>query len=98
MTAGSVLLYNGTVFHGGGSNETEDNRTGVLIHYTLNWLRQEENQYLSCPPDLAKDLTPELRRLMGYARGGPVLGFYSTPGEPGEGFELSSPESLFDRE
>lgn len=91
MTAGSVLLYNGTVFHRGGSNETEDNRTGVLIYYTLNWLRQEENQYLSCPPNQAKDLTPELRRLMGHARGGPVLGFYSTPGAPGEGFELSSP-------
>ena len=91
MTAGSVLLYNGTVFHGGGSNETEDNRPGVLIRYTLNWLRQEENQYLSSPPNQAKDLTPELRRLMDHARGGPVLGFYSTPGAPGEGFELSSP-------
>ena len=95
MRAGSVLLYNGTVLHGGGRNETSDDRIGVLIHYTLNWLRQEENQYLSCPPHIARDLSPELRELIGYSLGGPVLGFYSTPGEPGEGVELAPPTTLF---
>lgn len=95
MAAGSVLLYNGTVLHGGGRNETDDARTGVLIHYTLNWLRQEENQYLSCPPDVAAGLEPRLRELMGYSLGGPVLGFYSTPGAPGEGVELAPPQTLF---
>ncbi|MEM8618867.1 MAG: phytanoyl-CoA dioxygenase family protein [Actinomycetota bacterium] len=95
MRAGSVLLYNGTVLHGGGENTTDDERVGVLIHYTLNWLRQEENQYLSCPPEVAAELSPELRALIGYSLGGPVLGFYSTPGEPGEGVELAPPETLF---
>jgi ectoine hydroxylase-related dioxygenase (phytanoyl-CoA dioxygenase family) len=60
MAAGSVFLYNNTVFHGGGENKTSNNRLGVLLHYTLNWLRQEESQYLSCPPNIAKDLTPDL--------------------------------------
>ncbi|MEM9513341.1 MAG: phytanoyl-CoA dioxygenase family protein [Actinomycetota bacterium] len=96
MHPGSVLLYNGTVIHGGGENRTSNERVGVLIHYTLNWLRQEENQYLSCPPDVARSFTPELRRLIGYSLGGPVLGFYSTPGAPGDGVELASPERLFD--
>lgn len=95
MSAGSVLLYNGSVLHGGGENRTTAERVGVLIHYTLNWLRQEENQYLSCPPHVARTLSPELRRLIGYSLGGPVLGFYSTPGPPGEGVELASPEALF---
>lgn len=95
MRPGSVLLYNGTVLHGGGRNETDSPRTGVLIHYTLNWLRQEENQYLSCPPDIAAGLEPRLRELMGYSLGGPVLGFYSTPGAPGEGVELAPPQTLF---
>jgi hypothetical protein len=67
----------------------------VLLHYTLAWLRQEENQYLSCPPEIAKDLSPKLRSLMGYTQGGPVLGYYSTPGSPGEGFEIAEPERLF---
>ncbi|MEO1046351.1 MAG: phytanoyl-CoA dioxygenase family protein [Pseudomonadota bacterium] len=95
MKPGSVLIYSGTVIHGGGANRTQQNRLGVLIHYALNWLRQEENQYLSCPPEIAKQLKPELRDLIGYSRGGPTLGFYSTPGKPGEGFELADPRMLF---
>lgn len=92
MKPGSVLIYSGTVIHGGGTNRTEnERRLAVLIHYTLNWLRQEENQYLSCPPEVAKTLPPELQKLIGYSRGGPVLGFYSTPGAPGEGHELADP-------
>jgi hypothetical protein len=96
MAPGSVLLYNGSVLHGGGQNQTDNERIGMLIHYTLNWLRQEENQYLSCPPEVAQELSPELRALIGYSLGGPVLGFYSTPGQPGVGVELASPKALFD--
>ncbi|NRA29060.1 MAG: phytanoyl-CoA dioxygenase family protein [Parvularculaceae bacterium] len=95
MKAGSVLIYTGTVVHGGGSNQTNDPRLGVLLHYTLNWLRQEENQYLSCPPELARELSPELRSLMGYTQAGYVLGFYSDPVPPGEGQEIAPPERLF---
>jgi len=95
MSAGSLLLYTGTVFHGGGANQTDARRLGVLLHYTLNWLRQEENQYLSCPPEVAKELAPELRALMGYTMGGFVLGFYSSPEGPGGSNELAPPEKLF---
>jgi|TARA_B100002052_G_scaffold263746_1_gene259135 hypothetical protein len=96
MPAGSVMFYNGSVLHGGGTNTTRNEyRLAVLLHYTLVWLRQEENQYLSCPPDIAETLSPELRALMGYTQGGPVLGFYSTPGQPGEGVEVAAPETLF---
>jgi hypothetical protein len=97
MSAGSVLIYTGTVMHGGGTNVTSTNRLGVLLHYTLNWLRQEENQYLSCPPEVAHDLSPELRELIGYSQGGTVLGFYSAPVGPGLGPELASPARLFDQ-
>ena len=95
MKAGSVLLYSGTTTHGGGANKTDERRIGVFLHYTLNWLRQEENQYLSCPPDIAKNLPKELRDLMGYTNGGPVLGFFSEPVGPGEGMELTSAENMF---
>ncbi len=96
MRAGSALLYNDTILHGGGENTTPHECVGVLLHYTLNWLRQEENQYLSCPPEIAKELKAELRALKGYTLGGPVLGFYATPGAPGEGVELAPPERLFE--
>ena len=96
MTPGSVLCYNGTVLHGGGANTTEDQtRVGVFLHYTLNWLRQEENQYFSCPPEYAKHLSQELRALIGYAKGGYVLGFYSDPDDDAAQHESVSPENLF---
>ena len=60
MSAGSVLIYSGSVFHGGGENRTQSDRIGINITYTLGWLRQEENQYLSSPPEMAKTLSPEL--------------------------------------
>ena len=96
MSPGSVLCYNGTVLHGGGANTTEDEtRIGVFLHYTLNWLRQEENQYLSCPPEHARHLSQELRALIGYAKGGYVLGFYSDPDDNSAQHESVSPENLF---
>ena len=96
MSPGSVLCYNGTVLHGGGANTTEhETRVGVFLHYTLNWLRQEENQYLSCPPEHAEHLSQELRALIGYAKGGYVLGFYSDPDDDTAQHESVSPENLF---
>ncbi len=96
MNPGSVLLYTGTVLHGGGANKTASEiRTGVFLHYALNWLRQEENQYLSCPPEIAKELSSELRSLIGYAKGGYVLGFYSDPYDEEAKFESVSPENMF---
>jgi hypothetical protein len=96
MSPGSVLCYNGTVLHGGGANITEDEtRVGIFLHYTLNWLRQEENQYLSCPPEHAEHLSQELRALIGYAKGGYVLGFYSDPDDDSAQHESVSPENLF---
>lgn len=96
MLPGSVLCYTGTVLHGGGANQTEnETRVGVFLHYALNWLRQEENQYLSCPPEHARRLSPELRSLIGYSKGGYVLGFYSDPDDREAKFEAVSPENMF---
>ena len=87
MDAGSVLLYTGTVFHGGGANGSDADRWGLNITYALGWLRQEENQYLSCPPEIARTLEPELQAMLGYAMGNYALGYYTPPLPPGEGPE-----------
>jgi Phytanoyl-CoA dioxygenase (PhyH) len=79
MERGSVLVYTGSVFHSGGANETDVPRLGMNLTYCLGWLRQEENQYLSCPPEIARTFEPELAALMGYASGGYGLGFYTPP-------------------
>lgn len=77
MPAGSVLLYTGSVLHGGGENRSTAPRIGMNITYVLGWLRQEENQYLSCPPEVARTLEPELQALIGYTVGNGGLGYYS---------------------
>ena len=92
MKAGSVLVYSGSVFHGGGANTSDQDRIGINITYALGWLRQEENQYLSCPPELAKDLSPTLQGLAGYAMGQYALGYFTPPGAPGEGPEAVPPQ------
>ncbi|GHD32126.1 phytanoyl-CoA dioxygenase family protein [Halioglobus pacificus] len=97
MRAGSVLMYSGSVFHGGGENRSESDRWGLNITYTLGWLRQEENQYLSTPPELAKELSPELQELIGYAMGQYALGYYTPPGAPGSGPEVVPPQYALGR-
>jgi ectoine hydroxylase-related dioxygenase (phytanoyl-CoA dioxygenase family) len=75
MPRGSVLIYTSSFFHGSGANQSNGVRRGMALHYNLGWLRQEENQYLSLPPAIARTLPPELQRLVGYDFGGPYLGF-----------------------
>lgn len=95
MSAGSVLVYSGSVIHSGGRNNTDGTRIGLNITYCLGWLRQEENQYLSCPPSIAKDFAPELQALLGYTMGSYALGYFTPPLPPGKGPEAVPPEFLF---
>ena len=75
MPAGSVLLYTSGVLHGGGENRSDGNRTGIALQYALAWLRQEENQYLANPPEVAREFPEQLQRLVGYDYAAPYLGF-----------------------
>ena len=75
MERGSVLFYTGSVYHGGGSNRSDATRIGINITYNLSWLRQEENQYLAIPLEVARELPEDLLRLVGYQRGAYALGY-----------------------
>ncbi len=82
MPAGSVLVYTGALYHGGGANRSEAVRAGVNITYNVSWLRQEENQYLSVPLEVAQTFDEDLQRLMGYARGAYALGYVDDLRDP----------------
>jgi ectoine hydroxylase-related dioxygenase (phytanoyl-CoA dioxygenase family) len=97
MPAGSVLLYNGTVIHSGGENRGTTPRVALNVTYTLGWLRQEENQYLSCPPEIAKNFDQELTDLLGYSFGNFALGFYTDPRKSGGDDDISPPEQAVGR-
>ena len=82
MPAGSVLFYTGALYHGAGANRSDRVRSGLNVTYSVSWLRQEENQYLSVPAELARTLPDELLRLMGYARGAYTLGYVDDLRDP----------------
>ena len=75
MPAGSVLYWMGGLLHGAGANTSDGWRYGVILTYSLGWVRQEENQYLNVSRERFAELTPELRQIVGLDmyRG---LGFY----------------------
>ncbi|MFF8867328.1 phytanoyl-CoA dioxygenase family protein [Streptomyces sp. NPDC015139] len=76
MRAGSGLIWLGGVYHGGGANTTGTPRTGLTIALDLGNLRQEENQYLAVPREAVLAYPEEVRRLLGYDRCPPGLGWH----------------------
>jgi len=82
MARGSVLVYTGSILHGGGANRSSAVRYGMNIGYSAGWLRQEENQYLSTPQEVARTFSDDLLRLLGYARGAYALGYVDDTRDP----------------
>jgi len=66
MEPGSVLVWSGGLFHGGGANCAQRPRLGLNVNYNCAWLRQQENQYLAIPKKIAANLSDEFLRLLGY--------------------------------
>ena len=67
MPAGSVLIWHGSLWHGGGANRTEAPRLGLAMNYCAGFVRQQENQQLGIPRELVKGFGPRLRELVGYS-------------------------------
>lgn len=96
MERGSVVLYTGSAYHGGGANLTDGTRIGIQCSYAVGWLRQEENQYLSVPLDIAKTLPVDLLRLMGYEKGSFTLGYIDNMRDPMRAVRQGEVESTVD--
>lgn len=82
MPKGSVVLYSGRTIHGGGANRSDRVRHALNVDYVLGWLRQEENQYLSCPPEIARTLPESVQKLAGYSLGAYALGYVDDVRDP----------------
>ncbi len=66
MRAGDVLIWDGSLWHGGGANTTSQRRTGMAMNYCAGFIRQQENQQLGLTPDQVRAFSPRLRELVGY--------------------------------
>lgn len=72
MPKGSTAHWLGTVFHGWGTNRTEEPRTGIIFSFVVDRLQQEENQFLAVPPAKAIELSEKAQQLLGY-RSSPAI-------------------------
>jgi len=86
MKAGSVLVYDGGLWHGGGANRSGAVRLGLAMNYCAGWIRQQENQQLGIPLEVARGFSPRLRRLAGFGLYKRLLGH----------IDKCSPEDLLD--
>ena len=66
MARGSVLVWHGSLWHGGGANRTDAPRLGLAMNYCAGFIRQQENQQLGIPRAVARTFSPRLQRLIGY--------------------------------
>jgi ectoine hydroxylase-related dioxygenase (phytanoyl-CoA dioxygenase family) len=67
MPKGSVLVWVGSLWHGGGANRTGTRRVGIAMNYCAGYIRQQENQQLGIPPQLVKQFPRRLQELVGYS-------------------------------
>jgi ectoine hydroxylase-related dioxygenase (phytanoyl-CoA dioxygenase family) len=67
MPKGSVLVWVGSLWHGGGANLTDTRRVGIAMNYCAGYIRQQENQQLGVPPQLVKTFPRRLQELVGYS-------------------------------
>ena len=74
IATGSALLFLGSTLHAGGMNQTQAPRRGMIVSYSLGWLKPYEIQTLVYPPDRARAFSPDLAKLIGYQIHRPNLG------------------------
>jgi ectoine hydroxylase-related dioxygenase (phytanoyl-CoA dioxygenase family) len=84
MPAGAVMIFHGSLWHGGGANTTENEwRLGVNVQYCPGFVRQQQNPYLGIPADVAATFSDRLLGLLGYRLYKGIMGHVDgrSPGE-----------------
>ena len=84
MPAGSVMIFHGSLWHGGGANTTAGVwRCGVNVQYCPGFVRQQQNPYLGIPPEIAAGFSDRLLTLLGYRLYKGIMGHVDgkSPGE-----------------
>lgn len=83
MPAGAVLIWHGSLWHGGGANRSGRRRVGVAMNYCAGFIRQQENQQLGIPLDTIRRFDPRLQELVGFGTYNGLIGHIDrqTPAE-----------------
>lgn len=71
MAAGSCVFFLGTLWHGGGSNQSDSALTAQCCE---PWLRPQEAFTLSMTRDTVRAVSEDIRRMLGYSIHPPFIG------------------------
>jgi ectoine hydroxylase-related dioxygenase (phytanoyl-CoA dioxygenase family) len=95
MSAGSALLWIGSVYHGGGNNTSDAPRTGLSMAYDLACLRSEENHFLSLSVEEVAALPVQIQRMLGWSAGENYSGWVEIDGQMADPQQLlATPEDV----
>ena len=75
MPAGSIMIYRGSLLHGGGANRSPSPRLGVLLEFVQAWLRPQENHLLGVDRDVVRKLPRKLQEMLGWTVSPPFIGY-----------------------
>lgn len=76
MEKGDAFIMLASAYHGGGNNVTKDEYRLMFATFSIRgFLRQEENQFLSVPQDIARRYDLPIKAFMGYSMSEPACGY-----------------------
>lgn len=64
--AGSIIAFNGGLWHAGSQNTTQAPRRAVHAFFHRHWVMPQWDYARSLTPDVVEQLTPEQKRLFGF--------------------------------
>lgn len=67
MKAGSAMFYDGKVAHGGGANNSDKPRRGMVMIFSQGWLKPMEASSLVTPLARARALPKRMQQLLGFS-------------------------------
>ncbi len=74
MSAGSCVVFAGTLLHRGGANNGTSIRRAFSNQYCQPWARTQENFFLAIPTSMARDMSVKIQELLGYSIYPPFMG------------------------
>jgi len=74
MSAGTCLVFAGTLLHRGGANNSSGTRRAFSNQYCQPWARPQENFFLAIPPAEVARMSPKVQSLLGYSIHLPFMG------------------------
>ena len=63
---GDLLIWDASLWHGGGANQTDTRRIGLLTYWVAGWIRPDDNLLLLIPREKISRFPRRLQELVGF--------------------------------